>query len=46
MYKLEREYWSVLKTFIIYLNRYSDDEPGSLQSVDIDDDVKAVLDTL
>jgi hypothetical protein len=46
MYKLEREYWSVLKTFIIYLNRYSDDEPGSLQSVDVDDDVKAVLDTL
>ena len=45
-YKLEREYWSVLKTFIIYLNRYSDDEPGSLQSVDVDDDVKAVLDTL
>ena len=44
MYKLEREYWSVLKTFVIYLNRYK--EGGSIDSVPIDDDVKRELDSL
>ena len=44
MYKLEREYWSVLKTFVIYLNRYK--EGGSIDSVPIDDDVKKELDSL
>ena len=46
MYKLEKEYWPVLKTFIIYLNRYSEDQPGSLHNVTIDKGVKSVLDTL
>ena len=44
MYKLEREYWSILKTFLIYLNRY--DGYGVLEDVDIDDDVKDILDVL
>ena len=46
MYKLEREYWSVLKTFVIYLNRYKEDDGGSIDSVAIDDDVKKELDSL
>ena len=44
MYKLEREYWSILKTFLIYLNRY--DGYGVLEDVDVDDDVKDILDEL
>ena len=46
MYKLEREYWSVLKTFVIYLNRYKEGVGGSIDSVAIDDDVKRELDSL
>ena len=46
MYKLEREYWSVLKTFVIYLKRYKEGDGGSIDSVAIDDDVKKELDSL
>ena len=46
MYKLEREYWSVLKTVVIYLNRYKEGDGGSIDSVAIDDDVKRELDSL
>jgi len=42
MYKLEREYWSLIKTFLIYLNRYPEYH-GSLETVDIDDDVADLL---
>ena len=45
-YKLEREYWSVLKTFVIYLNRYKEGDCGSIDTVAIDDDVKKELDSL
>ena len=44
MYKLEREYWSVLKTFCIYLNRYK--SGGTLDLIEIDSTVKAELDRL
>ncbi len=46
MYKLEREYWSILKTFLIYLNRYDEALMMMLKDVDIDDDVKDILDEL
>ena len=46
MYKLEREYWSILKTFLIYLNRYDEALMMMLKDVDIDDDVKDILDQL
>ena len=42
MYKLEREYWSLIKTFLIYLDRYPEID-GSLHSVDIDDEVHTLL---
>lgn len=46
MYKLEREYWSIIKTFLIYLNRYPQVSAGSLDIVDIDNDVKELLEDL
>ena len=44
MYKLEREYWSPLKTFCIFLNRYP--AGGTLDNIPIDDHVKETLDKL
>jgi len=42
MYKLEKEYWSLIKTFLIYLNRYPEN-PAFLRDVDIDEDVASLL---
>jgi hypothetical protein len=39
MYKLEFEYWSALKTFLVFLDRYPEFNDGSLHDVDIDMDV-------
>ena len=36
MFKLEREYWSSLKTFLIFLDRYPEFNDGSLHDVDVD----------
>ena len=46
MYKLEREYWSIIKTFLLSLNRYPQVAAGSLDIVDIDNDVKELLEDL
>lgn len=46
MYKLEREYWSVLKTFLVYINRYPATGEGCFQNVPIDDLAKQLLDDL
>ena len=43
MYKLEREYWSILKTFLIFLDRYPEINQGSLNEVDLDMDVYDTL---
>ena len=43
MYKLEREYWSLLKTFLIYLDRYPEFNQGSLKDVDVNMDVYDIL---
>tara|TARA_Y100001956_G_scaffold53098_1_gene51794 strand:+ start:251 stop:619 length:369 start_codon:yes stop_codon:yes gene_type:complete len=42
MYKLEHEYWSLIKTFLIYLNRYPEN-PAFLRDVDIDEEVASLL---
>ena len=42
MYKLEKEYWSLIKTFLVYLNRYPEN-PAFLRDVDIDQDVESLL---
>jgi len=46
MYKLEHEYWSILKTFLIYLNRYPEMDSGILSKVPVDRKVKSILDEL
>ena len=46
MYKLEPEYWSAVKTFLVYLSRYPDDHQGCLRDVQIEATIKGVLDRL
>ena len=46
MYKLEREYWSAIKTFLLYLNGYPDYLEGSLGDVKIDPNIQSVLEKL
>ena len=40
--RLEKEYWSLIKTFLLYLNRLPE-YPGALGEVDPDDDVLDLL---
>lgn len=40
LYKLECEYWSLLKTFLVFLNRWPND---LLNDVNLDDDVQEHL---
>ena len=42
MYKLEEEYWSIIKTFLIYLERYPE-IAGCLSNVSIDTEVALQL---
>jgi hypothetical protein len=39
MYKLEMEYWSALKTFLVFLDRYPEFNDGSLHDIDVDMDI-------
>lgn len=39
MYKLEMEYWSSLKTFLVFLDRYPLYNDGSLHDIDVDMDI-------
>ena len=43
MYKLEEEYWPLIKTFLIYLDRYPEINAGCLNAIDIDMDVQNLL---
>ncbi len=40
LFKLEPEFWSVLKTFMVFLNMLPD---GELEEVDVVDEIKRVL---
>ena len=42
-FKMEREYWSILKTVLIYLNKYP---IGMMEDLDTDNDVNELLETL
>lgn len=42
-YKLEREYWPILKTFLIFLNNYP---VGFLPDLDIDEVIQIELDKI
>ena len=39
-YKLEREFWSILKTILLYLNKYP---IGMMNSLELDDDIQEEL---
>ena len=39
-YKLERAYWSILKTILLYLNKYP---IGMMNSLELDDDIQEEL---
>lgn len=45
MYKLEEEYWPIIKTFLIYLDQYPE-IAGCLSTVDVDVNVAKELKTL
>ena len=46
MYKLESEYWPLIKTFLHYLDRLPEVEGGVFEDVEIDDDVLALLEEI
>tara|TARA_B100001996_G_scaffold205537_1_gene157452 strand:- start:580 stop:915 length:336 start_codon:yes stop_codon:yes gene_type:complete len=43
MYKLEEEYYSSVKTFLIYLSRYPEDDHGVLKDVPLDQSIANTL---
>ena len=42
-YKLEREYWGIIKTILIYLNKYP---IGMLPKLEVDNDIQEELDKI
>jgi len=46
MYKLEPEYWPLIKTFLHYLDRLPETLGGVFDGVDIDDEVLALLEEI
>ena len=40
LYKLEREYWGILKTILLYLNKYP---RGTLPDLEVDEDIQEEL---
>jgi hypothetical protein len=45
LFKIEQEYWSELKTFMIYLNMIRDDE-SALETVPVDDHIWKTLESI
>ena len=45
MYKLEHEYWSLIKTFLVYLNRLPE-YPGALGEGEMDEEVSSLLEDI
>ena len=45
-YKIEKEYWSILKTFLLFLNRIPDYPKSGLDSLDIDKECNAILNSI
>ena len=43
VYKLEKQYWDILKTYLVYLNRYPEEGCGTLDYVEIDPQVSKLL---
>ena len=45
LYKLGEEYFPIVKTFLIYLDKYPE-MPGVFSHINIDNDVKDLLDSI
>ena len=45
-YKIEKEYWCILKTFLLFLNRIPDYPKSGLDSLDIDKECNAILNSI
>jgi hypothetical protein len=45
-YKIEEEYWSLIKTFLIFLNRIPDYPRSGLDSIPIHDECTRILNTI
>mgnify|MGYP003312323141 FL=1 len=43
VYKLEKQYWDILKTYLVYLSRYPEGGCGTLDYVEIDPQVSKLL---
>ena len=45
-YKLEHDYWSVLKTFIVYLQRFPEYPITKIHEIPLDDDCLKILNSI
>jgi hypothetical protein len=45
-YKIEKEYWSLLKTFLMFLNRIPDYPKSELDTIPIHDECNRILNTI
>jgi hypothetical protein len=45
-YKLEKDYWSVLKTFIVYLQRFPEYPITKIHEIPLDDDCLKILNSI
>ena len=45
-YKIEKEYWSLIKTFLIFLNRIPDYPKSGLDDIPIHEDCNRILNTI
>lgn len=46
MYKMDVEYWPIIKTFLMYLDRYPADHPGIFGDINIDKNVAELLESI
>ena len=45
-YKIEKEYWSILKTFLVFLNRIPEYPKSGLDSIDIHKEANVILNSI
>ena len=45
-YKIEKEYWSILKTFLVFLNRIPDYPKSQLDSIPIHNEANVILNSI
>ena len=46
VFKIEKEYWSVLKTFLVFLNRIPDYPKSGLDDIPIDKEANVILNSI